>query len=560
MAKDNGEEYLEKLLGKVNGDFSDDDFLKDIDEDFPELNDQKFMEEFAKDVDKVVVEDFLDKAENSDDSIIDDLKAELEADGVNEQINFEDSRDLSFPEDMDFDIPFDNQDSSDAIDDYDMEGFNLDNLMNEALAGATIENYENELNSEEINEELTISEDNRSDLDIPEDNQSGLDIPDDNQEELDIPELGLPDVSEELSNLFDKMEEVDSQAFTNKNVNLDVLGDGVMSDLSDIDEMIMSELGEDDNGMSLSEEATAMNEMLLNNDELGLDLFDGLEGLSMDTDNMSADDILGELGFSSDVDTDDTEEEKPAAKGLKGFVNSVLESAQPEEDTEDPAAKKERKKKEKEEKKKAKEEKKKAKAEKKAAKPKKEKKQKKEKKPEPKGKPLPKLKTFLILVLAVSIIVLFFIGTNYFGYQMNISNVKQLYNNGQYIEAYSQIKGIDVKESDAKLKNEITIISKLYKYLDSYPRIVDLEMYPEALCELLDAVKAYDYYIDDAKEIGVEGLYNSFLGKIEEKLKSDFKIDLKKAREINSYKEEVPYSRAVYDIVDAIYKPKDKDV
>ena len=221
MAKDNGEEYLEKLLGKVNGDFSDDDFLKDIDEDFPELNDQKFMEEFAKDVDKVVVEDFLDKAENSDDSIIDDLKAELEADGVNEQINFEDSRDLSFPEDMDFDIPFDNQDSSDAIDDYDMEGFNLDNLMNEALAGATIENYENELNSEEINEELTISEDNRSDLDIPEDNQSGLDIPDDNQEELDIPELGLPDVSEELSNLFDKMEEVDSQAFTNKNVNLE---------------------------------------------------------------------------------------------------------------------------------------------------------------------------------------------------------------------------------------------------------------------------------------------------------------------------------------------------
>ena len=522
MAKDNGEEYLEKLLGKVNGDFSDDDFLKDIDEDFPELNDQKFMEEFAKDVDKVVVEDFLDKAENSDDSIIDDLKAELEADGVNEQINFEDSRDLSFPEDMDFDIPFDNQDSSDAIDDYDMEGFNLD--------------------------------------DIPEDNQSGLDIPDDNQDDLDIPELGLPDVSEELSNLFDKMEEVDSQAFTNKNVNLDVLGDGLMSDLSDIDEMIMSELGEDDNGMSLSEEATAMNEMLLNNDELGLDLFDGLEGLSMDTDNMSADDILGELGFSSDVDIDDTEEEKPAAKGLKGFVNSVLESAQPEEDTEDPAAKKERKKKEKEEKKKAKEEKKKAKAEKKAAKPKKEKKQKKEKEPEPKGKPLPKLKTFLILVLAVSIIVLFFIGTNYFGYQMNISNVKQLYNNGQYIEAYSQIKGIDVKESDAKLKNEITIISKLYKYLDSYPRIVDLEMYPEALCELLDAVKAYDYYIDDAKEIGVEGLYNSFLGKIEEKLKSDFKIDLKKAREINSYKEEVPYSRAVYDIVDAIYKPKDKDV
>ena len=100
----------------------------------------------------------------------------------------------------------------------------------------------------------------------------------------------------------------------------------------------------------------------------------------------------------------------------------------------------------------------------------------------------------------------------------------------------------------------------MYKYLDSYPRIVDLEMYPEALCELLDAVKAYDYYIDDAKEIGVEGLYNSFLGKIEEKLKSDFKIDLKKAREINSYKEEVPYSRAVYDIVDAIYKPKDKDV
>ena len=46
MAKDNGEEYLEKLLGKVNGDFSDDDFLKDIDEDFPELNDQKFMEEY----------------------------------------------------------------------------------------------------------------------------------------------------------------------------------------------------------------------------------------------------------------------------------------------------------------------------------------------------------------------------------------------------------------------------------------------------------------------------------------------------------------------------------
>ena len=61
MAKDSNEEYLENLLGEVSKYTSDEDFLNEVDGDFPELNDEKFMEQYAQDIDNVFEEGYQDQ-------------------------------------------------------------------------------------------------------------------------------------------------------------------------------------------------------------------------------------------------------------------------------------------------------------------------------------------------------------------------------------------------------------------------------------------------------------------------------------------------------------------
>ena len=48
--------------------------------------------------------------------------------------------------------------------------------------------------------------------------------------------------------------------------------------------------------------------------------------------------------------------------------------------------------------------------------------------------------------------------------------------------------------------------------------------------------------------------YDTILKKISDKLMSDYGIGLKRAREIAAFRDEISYSKAIYEVVDSYYK------
>ena len=124
------------------------------------------------------------------------------------------------------------------------------------------------------------------------------------------------------------------------------------------------------------------------------------------------------------------------------------------------------------EKKKEKEKKKKEKQDAKAKKPKKQKppKPKKEKKPKEKDNtpPLPKGPVIAIVVMVGSLFAFVMLGTNLLGYQSHISAAKDKYKAGDYVEAYSNLQGLEVKKKDEELYNKLSVLAAVSEKYQDY--------------------------------------------------------------------------------------------
>lgn len=53
-----------------------------------------------------------------------------------------------------------------------------------------------------------------------------------------------------------------------------------------------------------------------------------------------------------------------------------------------------------------------------------------------------------IVLMAVSLFAFVMIVTNLLGYQANLSQAKEKYEQGSYVEAYSKLQGLSIKERD----------------------------------------------------------------------------------------------------------------
>ncbi len=180
---------------------------------------------------------------------------------------------------------------------------------------------------------------------------------------------------------------------------------------------------------------------------------------------------------------------------------------------EDPKAVKERKKQEKEQKKqqkkeeaeKKKQEKDAAKAEKaakKAAKPKKEKKPK-QKKQVPKEPPLPKVPVMMMWILALSLMVLVFLGTFLIGYSTPVKASKEAFEKGDYVTAYEKLQGIKVRAADKDLLKASSALAGIQAQLDAYIALMEQKQYEMALDALIRGYGRCLLNSADAEEWGV---------------------------------------------------------
>ena len=229
---------------------------------------------------------------------------------------------------------------------------------------------------------------------------------------------------------------------------------------------------------------------------------------------------------------------------------------------EDPKAVKERKKQEKEQKKqqkkeeaeKKKQEKDAAKAEKaakKAAKPKKEKKPK-QKKQVPKEPPLPKVPVMMMWILALSLMVLVFLGTFLIGYSTPVKASKEAFEKGDYVTAYEKLQCIKVRAADKDLLKASSALAGIQAQLDAYIALMEQKQYEMALDALIRGYGRCLLNSADAEEWGVLDELEKMQDQFDLLLKEQFDVTKHRAKKLYNINKRSEYTLALHEILDKL--------
>lgn len=101
--------------------------------------------------------------------------------------------------------------------------------------------------------------------------------------------------------------------------------------------------------------------------------------------------------------------------------------------------------------------------------------------------PLPKGPVALVCLLAVSIFILVFFGTELVSYSSAISKANNLYKMGQYAEAAEQLSGLKIKEDDTMFYGKIATLAAVDSQLSSYRVFLKNDRKAEALDSIICA-------------------------------------------------------------------------
>lgn len=196
--------------------------------------------------------------------------------------------------------------------------------------------------------------------------------------------------------------------------------------------------------------------------------------------------------------------------------------------------------------------------EKKEKKPKEKKERKKrEKKPKPPKEkdntpPLPKKPVILIFLMAASILVLVLLMSKLIGYTSSISAAKDAMDNADYIEAYRELSGLELKKADKKLYTKAEAMASVQEQHDAYLTLMSAGEYEMALDALVRGVGRYDAKLATAKKYGLEKQLNVIEAEIEDALDTQFDLTADDARELYSIRKRKDYSIRIQEIIEEL--------
>lgn len=151
----------------------------------------------------------------------------------------------------------------------------------------------------------------------------------------------------------------------------------------------------------------------------------------------------------------------------------------------------------------------------------------------------------IIFVTFAVIAVVIIVGNNSYAYSQCIAKASAYFTQKEYTNAYNQIYGLEVKESDVELRDQVMTVMFVEKQLNSFDNYFAMEMYPEALDSLLKGLDKYDKYLEQARSLGIEGDITYVKDGILSELKSAFNISEKKAYKLLEISNTKEYTEAV---------------
>lgn len=289
--------------------------------------------------------------------------------------------------------------------------------------------------------------------------------------------------------------------------------------------------------------------------DIALDLMDQKDETPLDESAMS--DLKNQVGLGEEEVDDDADMSDIASLAQlenPGKLDNLSDIAELGDELGldiDLEEKSKRKKKKKEKKPKKKKDKK----SKKAKKPKKPKKPKKEKGPKAPDEIIPFSLPIFAFVFSIGVlfIVGIFLGGNYKRYTDSVDKATTYYVNQNYDKAYDELYSLNIKKEDEYFYNQVQSVMRVYRNYVSYENLAKTGLYTDGLDSLLNGVRMFDKYKDEAREN-----YNCYadmdyaLQLILTRLNEVYGINESQAREINLLGKGATYSYRVAELAAAV--------
>lgn len=151
---------------------------------------------------------------------------------------------------------------------------------------------------------------------------------------------------------------------------------------------------------------------------------------------------------------------------------------------------------------------------------------------------------FVFLGIITAAVVL---GTNSFSYSQSVKNATVYFGKQKYNNAYSEVRGVKIKQKDLEIYDKIMTVMFVNKQLNSYNNYYNMDKYPEALDSLLKGLERYDEYISLAKELGIKSDLDYVRNQIVGELNSIFHLSEEDAYRIISNEDQGLYSQEVIE-------------
>ena len=181
---------------------------------------------------------------------------------------------------------------------------------------------------------------------------------------------------------------------------------------------------------------------------------------------------------------------------------------------------------------------------------------KKEKKPKVKDDtpPLPKGPVALVCVLAVSIFVLVFFGTDLIHYSSSLSKAKDLYKLGQYSQAAEAISGITIREEDMMIQGQISTLATVHSQLSEYDVFMKHDRRAEALDSLISAAGRIVINEENTLTFDCVDEMEVMKNRITKELRDGFEMTYEEAIELYALTERdrAEYTRELYKIYEKL--------
>lgn len=244
--------------------------------------------------------------------------------------------------------------------------------------------------------------------------------------------------------------------------------------------------------------------------------------------------------FGPDEDEDDT---KIAEDDSLGSISSENREILKEMDADEETGKKGKKEKKKKEKKEKKEKAKKEKAP----------KVKKEKPPKEidRTPPLPKKPVILIFIMALSILILIWLGSSNLQYGQDMQQAKDDFASGSYVTAFQTVAGSSVKGKDENFYKKAQVLASIQSEYQSYESLSGINENEMALDAL---VRGYGRCVDGAdlaQEYEITDEMAGLKDQILQQLSDHFGVSEEKAAELHAMTKRTDYTKAIQEILAA---------